>query len=67
MGSSGKRKKTERTLGRNVVAGEHKMNEQIVQQLWRLGQATCRTGESTAANAEEFAAQQPGMICTETG
>ena len=29
--------------------------------------ATCRTGASTAAKAEEFAAQQPRMICTETG
>lgn len=66
MEGSGKRKKTERTLGRNVMAGQHKVKR------WSSNcegsaRAACRTGESTAAKAKEIAAQQPRMICTETG
>jgi len=61
-----KGRRLERTLRRNVMAGQHKVKRPS-RNCEGSARATCRTGESTAAKAKEFAAQQPRMICTETG
>lgn len=66
-GSGKKGKRLKRTLGRNVMAGQHKVKRWSSNCEDQPGLRAEQASLTAQPKAKEIAAQQPRMICTETG